>query len=400
MNAPVPAARLLPQAANLDLIRRLVSYDTTSRESNLALIDWIREYLAGHGVAATITRDDTGRKANLFATLPAANGERTGGGLILSGHTDVVPVDGQAWSSDPWTVVERDGNLQGRGVCDMKGFCAIVLGFVPEFLRRRLDRPLHLAFSYDEEVGCVGARRMIGDFVARGVRPAGCIVGEPTGMQVVVAHKGRRTFICRVRGHEAHSALTPVGVNAVEIACQIVSYLAAMAKRLRRDGPHDPLFDVPFTTVHVGVIHGGSALNIIPRDCHFVWEIRHLPLDDAGALFAEVREWAERTLLPEMHAVHPDTGITFEPFTMLQGMEAGADSEIVRLGRGCAACDAIGKVSFGSEAALFDAAGVPTIVCGPGHIAQAHQPDEFVSLEQLARCEQFLRRLAERLTLA
>ncbi|HVP88320.1 MAG TPA: acetylornithine deacetylase [Casimicrobiaceae bacterium] len=379
----------------LDLIRTLVGFDTTSRESNLALIHWVRDYLAREGIESRLTFDDERRKANLFATLPAQNGNTIEGGIVLSGHTDVVPVDGQPWDRPPFEATIVGDRLYGRGVADMKSFSGLALAFVPEFLRRGLARPLHLALSYDEEVGCVGVRRLIADVRASGVRPAGCIVGEPSGMQVVIAHKGKRGYRCRVRGREAHSALTSRGVNAVQVAAEIVSFLAQVARRFRERGGFDAAYDVPYTTVHTGVIRGGTALNIVPRDCSFDFEIRHLPFDDPEELIADVKRFAA-TLLPEMHAIDPATGIDFEPLSALPGFDSHGASEIVALGKACAGSSELGKVSFASEAALFHNASVPAIICGPGHIAQAHQPNEWITLEQLALCERFMRRLADR----
>ena len=246
-------------AATLAMIRQLVSFDTTSRESNMALIDWVGAYLRGHGVDSRLTFDDSGKKANLFATI----GPPIDGGIVLSGHTDVVPVDGQPWDSDPWQAVEIGDRLVGRGVCDMKSFIAAALALVPEMTRRTLARPLHFALSYDEEIGCIGVRRLIADLATLRYVPGGCIVGEPTGMEIVVAHKGKHSYRCRVRGFEAHSALTPKGVNAVEIACEVVAYLRGMAKRFRENGHFDRDYDVPYTTVHVGTIKGGEADNVI-----------------------------------------------------------------------------------------------------------------------------------------
>jgi acetylornithine deacetylase len=257
-----------------------------------------------------------------------------------------------------------------------------------------LKRPLHFSLSYDEEVGCVGVRRLIADIGKRRIRPSGCIVGEPTGMRLVVAHKGRKTYRCRVRGHEAHSSLTPLGVNAVQIACEIVTFLTHMARRFRDRGGFDAAYDVPYTTVHTGTIQGGTALNIVPRDCFFDFEFRHLPFDDPDALFAEVRRFAV-TLTPEMHAVDPSTGIEFEPLTSAPGFDTHGGSEIAELGKACTGLHDFGKVSFGSEASLFHNAHISTIVCGPGHIAQAHQPNEWIAVEQLALCEAFMRRLAD-----
>ncbi len=402
MNAPatIEAVRK-SQDAELELvawplIRTLVAFDTTSRDSNLALIDWVREYLAAHGVASILTFDDDRRKANLFATLPAGDGNALEGGIVLSGHTDVVPVDGQSWNTNPFEATRIGDRVYGRGVTDMKSFSATGLAFVPEFLRRGLARPLHFALSYDEEVGCIGVRRLVADIVRRGVKPQGVIVGEPTGMKLVVAHKGKKSWRCRVRGFEAHSSLTPHGVNAVQIACEIVTYLTSMARAFRDNGPRDDAYDVPYTTVHTGVIHGGTALNIVPRDCWFDFEFRHLPADDPDELFAEVKDYAQR-FVPEMHRVAPDAHIEFDALSATAGFDTGDASAIATLGRHCIGEDGHGKVSFGTEAPVFDGAAIPSIVCGPGHIAQAHQPNEWVTLEQLARCEVFMRRLAERI---
>jgi len=401
VNAPATLAQVRPAAAvraedllSLDLIRTLVAFDTTSRDSNLALIEWVRAYLARHGVDSTLTFDDEQRKANLFATIPARDGNATRGGIVLSGHTDVVPVDGQPWDTDPFTVTLKDDRLHGRGVTDMKSFSAVALSFVPEFLRDSLAKPIHFALSYDEEVGCIGVRRLIADIVARGIAPAGCIVGEPTGMELVVAHKGKKSWRCRVRGFEAHSSLTPLGVNAVQIACEIVAYIAQRARDFRDAGAKDDAYDVPYTTVHVGTIRGGTALNIVPRDCTFDFEIRHLPFDDPDAFFADVRAFAQR-FVPAMQAVHADTWIEFDPMSTLPGFDTHDGSAITALGHVCNGTDAVGKVSFGTEASLFHNANVPTIICGPGHIAQAHQPNEWVTLDQVAKCESFMRRLVE-----
>ena len=407
MNAPDTLTAMRPgsSAANgpelvaWEMIRTLVAFDTTSRESNLALIDWVRGYLESYGAQCTLTFDDDRRKANLFATLPAKDGNTTTGGIVLSGHTDVVPVDGQPWDTDPFEATLIGDRVVGRGVTDMKSFSATGLAMVPEFLRRGLARPLHFALSYDEEIGCVGVRRLIDDIVARGVKPLGCIVGEPTGMELVVAHKGKKSWRCRVRGHEAHSSLTPLGVNAVQIACEIVTYLTNVARAFRDQGEYDDAYDVPYTTVHTGVIHGGTALNIVARDCHFDFEIRHLPFDDPDELFAEVQAYARR-FLPEMHSVAGDTHIAFDALSTLPGFDTHGESDIATLGQSCSGTLGHGKVSFGTEASLFHDAAIPAIICGPGHIAQAHQPNEWVAVDQLMRCEAFMKRLVERVALA
>jgi acetylornithine deacetylase len=402
MNAPEDARHLDPRPVRpddlvgLDMIRRLVGYKTVSRDSNLALIEWVRDYLEPFGATTALTFDDDRRKANLFATLPARDGNATHGGIVLSGHTDVVPVDGQSWDSDPFAATLVGDRLHGRGVTDMKSFSAIALAFVPEFVRRGLARPLHLALSYDEEVGCIGVRRLIADVVAKGVTPTGCIIGEPTGMQLVVANKGRRTWRCRVRGHEAHSSLTPQGVNAVQIACELVAWIAERGRELRDGHRHDAAYDVPFTTTHVGVIQGGTALNIVPRDCTFEFEVRHLPMDDPDAFFARLRAYAD-SLVPAMQGVDPATYIAFDALSEMPGFDNDASSAIIDLAHACTGSDTRHKVSYGTEAALFHGAAMPAVICGPGHIEQAHQPNEWVRLEQLARCEAFMRSLAEHL---
>lgn len=405
MNAPDHPRHLSPAAVHPDdlvgyeMIRRLIAFPTVSRDSNLALIEWVRRYLEDLGATTALTFDDERRKANLFATLPAQGGNATRGGIVLSGHTDVVPVDGQPWDTDPFEATLVGDRLHGRGVTDMKSFSAIALAYVPEFLRRGLARPLHFALSYDEEIGCIGVHRLIADVVAKGITPTGCIIGEPTGMQLVVAHKGRKTWRCRVRGHEAHSSLTPNGVNAVQIACELVAWITQRGRELRDGHRHDPAYDVPFTTPHVGVIRGGTALNIVPRDCTFEFEVRHLPFDDPDAFFADLQDYA-RSLLPAMHAVDPRTYIEFDPLSGMPGFDNDGSTPIADIARACCGSGLAHKVSYGTEAALFHNAAMPAVICGPGHIAQAHQPNEWVSLEQLARCEAFMQRLAEHLCVA
>jgi acetylornithine deacetylase len=386
-----PASSAAP--ASVDLIRRLVAFPTVSRDSNLELIDFVREYLRPHGAVVRLTFDDERRKANLFASL----GPNTGGGIVLSGHTDVVPVDGQDWTSDPFRVDERESRLYGRGTSDMKSFIACVLALVPQFVARGLKIPLHLAFSYDEEVGCLGVGRLISDLAEAGIRPDSCIVGEPTMMKPVIAHKGKKSYRCRVRGLAAHSAYAPHGVNAVEAAAEAIAFLKRMARRHRDSGPFDPSFDVAYTTVHTGVIRGGVALNIVPQECSFDFEFRHLPGDDPEALLGEFMQYVRSTLEPEMRAVDAAAGFTIEPLSDIPALDTRAEADIVGLVQELSGCDEIGRVSFGSEGSQFQRAGIPTVICGPGSIVQAHRPDEYVSLDQVARCEAFLRRLMDRI---
>lgn len=381
-----------PRLKSREWIERLVGFPTVSRDSNLALIEHVRAYLAGLGVASVLVHDESGQKANLYATL----GPQDRPGVMLSGHTDVVPVDGQDWSSDPFAVAERDGRLYGRGVSDMKSFIAVVLAWVPSFLARPLETPIHLALSYDEEVGCIGVRRLIAQFDEMPIRPAFCIVGEPTLMQVVRGHKGKLGYRCFVRGLESHSALTHRGVNAVETAAEIIVYLRRMARRIRGSGPFDDGFDPPYTTVHTGVVHGGTQLNIVPRDCRFDFEFRQLPGQDPGLFFEEVKGFAERELLPEMKAVAAESDIRWERLSESPGLDTDEDAAVARFVKELTGGNSTGKVSFGTEAGLFSEARIPAVVCGPGSIEQAHKPDEWIALDQIARCEAFMERLARR----
>jgi acetylornithine deacetylase len=376
-----------------DLIARLIAFDTTSRESNLALIEFVRDYLDSWGIASELYFDADRRKADLYATV----GPDDRGGLMLSGHTDTVPVDGQAWDSDPFDVTPRDGRLYARGSSDMKSFIAVALSQVPVFAAAKLRTPLHLALSYDEEVGCLGVRDLIADVSRRPVRPLACIVGEPTLMTPVIAHKGKLTMRCEVHGHETHSALTHQGVNAVEIAAEIVAYLKNMARRQRDHGPYDHGFGPPYTTIHAGTIRGGTAVNIVPRECVFDFEIRAIADDDPHALFHELRDYALAKLLPEMHAVSADAAIHFHVLNDAPGLSMAPDAAVVKLAQALSGANDNGKVSYTAEAGLFQAAEIPAVICGPGSIEQAHKPNEFIALDQIARCETFMRRVFEHL---
>lgn len=378
---------------SVEMIRKLVGFPTVSRESNLELIDFVREYLRPFGADVRLTFDDDKRKANLFATL----GPRQQGGIVLSGHSDVVPVQGQAWDSEPFTLVERDGKLYGRGTSDMKSFIAVVLALLPEFVDRGLKAPLHLAFSYDEEVGCIGVGRMIADLTAAGIKPESCIVGEPTMMQPVIAHKGKKSYRATVRGLASHSAYAPAGVNAVEAAAEAVAFLKRLARRHRDRGPYDHAFDVAHTTVHTGVFNGGTALNIVPHECTFDFEFRHLPGDDPQRLYAEFSDYVSNTLEPEMRAVYRDAGFDIRLMSQIPAMDNSPETEVVALAQALSGNRNIGKVSYGTEGSQFQQAGIPTVICGPGSIEQAHKPNEFVSLEQIAHSETFLRGLMARL---
>lgn len=383
---------LSPQS--LDMVRRLIAFDTVSRHSNLALIHWVRDYLADMGVESQLVFDETGQKANLYATI----GPKDRSGILLSGHTDVVPVDGQAWDTDPFSVVEKDGRLYGRGTSDMKSFIALCLALAPEMTKANLQTPVHFAFSYDEEVGCIGAGKLAQVIAKMPVRPKACIVGEPTEMQVVSAHKGKQNFVAHVYGFECHSSLTHMGVNAVEYAARLIVFLRGLADEYRTRGPQDPDFEPPYTTVHTGVIQGGTALNIVPKDCSFEFEIRNIPDDSQEDFIARVNAFARDTLVPEMKAVHAGADIVIEAKHGIPALNTPKDAEITKLVQNLTGSNSLHKVSFGTEASLFaDVAGVPTIVCGPGSIEQAHKPNEFISLEQLRLGEIFLRKLLARL---
>ncbi len=376
-----------------DMVRRLVGYDTTSRNSNLALIEFVRDYLDGYGVKSELVFDEAGGKANLYATI----GPQDQGGIMLSGHTDVVPVDDQDWHSEPFKLIEKDGSLFGRGSSDMKSFIAIVLTLLPELVGRKLRTPIHLSFSYDEEVGCLGVRRLIGVLAGRPIRPKLCIVGEPTMMQIGIGHKGKHVYRCHVHGHEAHSSLVHQGVNAIEAAAEIIARIKTIARRKRDQGPFDADFEPPYSSIHTGLIRGGTALNIVPRDCEFDFEIRPLPGDDVAGLIAELRSFAA-SLLPEMRAVRADTDILIDEVSAAPALSTPLDAEITQLAAALTGANLTTKLSFGTEGGLVQAAGIPTIICGPGSIDQAHKPDEFIALDQIASCDAFLRRLIDRVS--
>jgi acetylornithine deacetylase len=375
------------------MIERLIGFDTTSYRSNLHFIDFAADHLRSLGADIRLTYDDSRGKANLFATLGPADRP----GIVLSGHSDVVPVDGQDWTSDPFNVRHAENRLYGRGTADMKSFIALCLALAPDFAARRLSQPVHFAFSYDEEVGCIGVRRLIEDLGGLAVRPSLCIVGEPTEMKVIIGHKGKKNVRCEVHGKECHSALNHRGVNAVEIAAEMVAFLRQMQRRIRREGPFDFGYDPPYTTVHTGVIDGGTALNIVPALCEFEFEFRNLPNHDVNELMAELRAFAQ-AMIPEMLEVDEASGIMFAEYNTTAGLDTAPDDEAAVLARQLSGNNDTAKVSFTTEAGLFHDAGIPTVVCGPGSILQAHKPDEFITLEQVAQGEAFLRRLLDRMT--
>lgn len=373
----------------LELAQTLVRINTVSANSNLPLIHLVRDELARLGVASRLTFNADKTKANLFATL----GEGKPAGVILSGHTDTVPWDGQDWAGDPLDGAVRDGKLFGRGSADMKSFIAVALGHANDFLQSDAPFAIHLAFSYDEEVGCFGVRELIADLRAAGISPLACIIGEPTSMVPAIAHKGVYRYKCCVRGKEAHSSLTPRSVNAIEMAARVIGKLRDMAEGFERDEPRYPGFDVPFSTASVGQFHGGIADNVVPRDAEFRYEFRDLPTADARAMQQELVSHA-RSLEPAMKRVAPEAGFQFETLCEVPSFLGSAADGITRLAQRLSGEKRTTQVAFGTEAGLFKNAGIPTVVCGPGSIEQAHQADEYVSLAQLAHCEAFMRGLA------
>ncbi|EZH83929.1 acetylornithine deacetylase [Ectopseudomonas composti] len=373
-----------------DLLADLIAFDTTSRESNLALIDYVRAYLAGLGIDSELLFNAERSKANLYARLGPAGA----GGVMLSGHSDVVPVDGQSWSVPPFQLSERDGRLYGRGTADMKGFIACVLAALPRFLDAPLRLPLHIAISYDEEVGCLGVRSLVERLRASPERPAICLIGEPTEMRPVLGHKGKLAMRCEVHGAACHSAYAPQGVNAIEYAAKLIGRLGEIGERLAVPERYDSRFDPPYSTVQTGLIQGGRALNIVPAECRFDFEMRALPADDPQQVAAELRDYAERELLPRMRAVGAASDIRFSELSSYPGLLTDAASDAAQLLALIAEREDFTTVAFGTEGGLFDEAGVATVVCGPGSMEQGHKPDEFVSLDQLERCDALLARLA------
>lgn len=373
-----------------EMLEQLVAFDTTSRESNLALIDFIGGYLTGLGVTYERIHNAEHSKANLYARL----GPPGPGGVMLSGHSDVVPVDGQTWSVPPFTLTERDGKLYGRGTADMKGFIACILAAVPHFLAQPLAQPLHLAISYDEEVGCLGVRTLLDALSRRAEKPDICLIGEPTQLQPVLGHKGKLGVRCEVQGAACHSAYAPQGVNAIEYAAKLIHRLTRIGQRLAAPEHHDARFDPPFTTVQTGLIQGGRALNIVPAECTFDFEVRTLPQDDAQEVARELEHYAQRELLPAMQAVSRDATIRFYPISGYPGLYTPAQSAAARLIAHLTGSERFSTVAFGTEGGLFHQVGIPSVICGPGSMAQGHKPDEFITVEQLNACDALLRRLA------
>jgi acetylornithine deacetylase len=375
-----------------EILRRLVAFDTVSANSNLALIDWVADYLKGYGIATSLTFNDARDKANLFATIGPQD---AGGGVILSGHTDVVPVIGQSWDTDPFALVERDDKLYGRGTADMKSFIAIALALVPEFKARALRRPLHLALSFDEEVGCFGAPHLIESLPRGAARPSLVIVGEPTNMAVANAHKGCHVFATAVTGLAAHSSAPQRGVNAIFAASEIIQFIAGLAGEARAAARPESGFEPPYTSFNIGTIAGGTAMNIIPRDCEFTWEFRPLPGEDTAAISERIERFIATDLLPRLRKVHPGADVATRALARIPGLVAQPGSPAEELARQLTGANHSTVVAYGTEAGLFQGAGIPAVICGPGSMEQGHQPNEFITLEQIEAGAAFQRRLAD-----
>lgn len=373
-------------------LARLVAFDTVSSQSNIELIDWVANRLAAAGIQSFVQPGSESGKANLFATIGPADQP----GIMLSGHSDVVPVAGQQWSSDPFVLTRRDDRLHARGAADMKGFIACVLEMVPRFASAGLAQPIHIALSYNEETDMGGMRTLAGHLAGQVVRPAACVIGEPTSMQVIVANKGAAVYRCQVRGFSVHSSLRDEGVSAVEVAAEVICFLGAMQERLRGAG-RDDAFEFPHTSIHVGRIEGGTAHNITARECSFLLEIRALPGVSAGQLLGEVRAHCQEAILPRLHRISTECAIDFVPIVDTPGLDEAGNRNLARAMMPMCDCHALGRVSFGTEAGILQEIGIPTIVCGPGEIRVAHQPDEYVEIAQLAKCMDFLETLCARL---
>jgi acetylornithine deacetylase len=373
-----------------ELLAHLVAFDTTSHRSNLGIIDFIEDFLFQHGVAARRVVSTDGEKSSLYATLGPADE----GGVALSGHTDVVPVDGQIWTSDPFTLRAADGRYYGRGTADMKGFIAAVLAATPDFKRRKLKTPIHYAFSYDEEIGCVGVRPMIAELGKNLPKPRMVIVGEPTSMQVIDAHKGPVRWNVEVKGRAAHSSMAPLGVNAITYAARLVAELERIEADLKKT-VRNARFDPPYPTLQVTKLAGGTASNIIPINCTFGFEVRALPELDPGNIERRLRHFADTQCLPEMRAIAPEADITITRTNSVPPFGADRASDVVALALKLTRQNETHTVSFATEAGLFQDAGAPAVICGPGDIAQAHTADEWIAESEIVKCMRFLSRLGD-----
>ena len=372
------------------LLAALVGFDTVSDRSNLPLIAYIEDYLASFGIKGQRIVDATGQKASLWVTIGPENKP----GIVLSGHTDVVPVEGQAWTHDPFELVERDGRLYGRGTTDMKGFVATCLAMVPEMQRASLATPIHLAISYDEEIGCVGVRPLLKILSQAPVKPLGCFVGEPTQMELAIGHKGKHGVRATFHGFACHSSIAPTGVNAIEHAATLITEISRRAAHIAAEGARDELYDIPHTTLLTSIVQGGTALNIVPDACTIEFEARGLGIAESKEVTDSIVAWARKTIEPVMQTANPACGIAFEEILEYPALDMQADHSWVTLAKQLSGRNSHCKVAFGTEAGLFvSMADIPSVVIGPGSIAQAHKADEYVELSELLKCAQFIERV-------
>ncbi|MEH6444509.1 MAG: acetylornithine deacetylase [Oceanospirillaceae bacterium] len=383
----------MAQALTLEILQRLIAFDTTSCHSNLELMAYIQTFLSSHEIESELIYDEEGKKANLYCTIfPGKNTENTSG-IMLSGHTDTVPVTGQNWHYDPYQLTKDRTRYYGRGTSDMKGFIAVVLAAVPEMVAQPLHIPIHLAFSYDEEIGCIGVRRLIDTLEAQPIKPAICIIGEPTSMKVVSAHKGKLAAKVTVHGKECHSGMAPLGVNAVNYAARLIVWLEQLAQQKQAQGPFDNSYDIPYSTVHVGTVNGGVALNIVPKLANFEFEFRNIGAEDPTQLLAQFEAYVA-TLATEMQIIDSNCTIDVQVSTQYPGLSTTQDIQAIEFVRKLAQNSEVASINFGTEGGLFsNRLGVATLVCGPGSMDQGHKPDEYIESQQLEECEAFMARL-------
>ncbi|WP_298622212.1 acetylornithine deacetylase [uncultured Legionella sp.] len=375
---------------SLQWLKKLISINTVSSNSNLPLIAEIKGWFELHEINYHIIPGANEDKANLLAIIPGHDGTISGG-LILSGHTDVVPVTGQNWNTDPFIPVELDGKIYGRGACDMKGFLAVLLALAPEFKKMKLAKPLYLAFTFDEEIGCIGVDYLVEFLQKNKIHPEGCIVGEPSSMRPVVGEKRRRLYHCQVMGKAIHSSLAPLGCNAIEYASRLICYINDLARHTQQQGPFDSGYDIPFTTITINVINGGIATNIVPGSCEFIVELRYLHEFPILNFEQQILNYIDSDLVPLMKKTYPDAAIHFEEHSDSSGFVASEDSQLNRIVRTVTGINERYKVSFSTEAEAYQSMRIPTLICGPGDIHQAHTPNEFICISQLELCEKVLK---------
>jgi len=377
----------MSEEMSIKILKDLISFDTTSYKSNLDVIKYIEKYLDGYNIKSQLIYDSSGKKANLYATIGSNKNE----GIMLSGHTDVVPAISNNWNCDPFDLTEKDNKLFGRGTADMKSFIALTLSRIPQMINSKLSKSIHLAFSYDEEVGCVGVHRLIDLLKNTTFKPTLCIVGEPTNMEVVIGHKGKCGQQVEIKGLACHSGQAPLGVNAINYASRLISFISDIAEEKEKKGPFDYDYEIPYTTLHTGVISGGTVVNIVPELCNFEFEIRYLKEDNPKDLIKKIKAYANEFLIPEMNKISQNTGINFKEKISYPGLLIDKNSELVKFVKKLLNEDKHKKVIFGTEGGLFqEKLKIPTVVCGPGSIDQAHKSNEYITYNQIRKGGDFI----------